>query len=41
MFQFWRRLPDEAPGVEDAIRTGKDCSIGEYPSISLAMNKAW
>jgi Transposase DDE domain group 1 len=27
--------------VEDAIRTGKDCGIGKYPSASLAMNKAW
>src|SRR6266700_5494597 len=26
--------------VEDAIRTGKDCGIGKYPSTSLAMNKA-
>jgi hypothetical protein len=27
--------------VEDAIRTGKDCGIGRYPSTSLTMNKAW
>jgi Transposase DDE domain group 1 len=27
--------------VEDAIRTGKDCGIGKYPSGSLTMNKAW
>jgi hypothetical protein len=27
--------------VEDAIRTGKDCGIGKFPSGSLAMNKAW
>jgi hypothetical protein len=27
--------------VEDAVRTGKDCGIGKYPSTSLAMNKAW
>jgi hypothetical protein len=27
--------------VEDAIRTGKDCGIGKYPSSTLAMNKAW
>ena len=27
--------------VEDAVRTGKDCGIGKYPSSSLAMNKAW
>ena len=27
--------------VEDAIRTGKDCGIGKYPSTSLAINKAW
>ena len=27
--------------VEDAIRTGKDCGIGKFPSNSLAMNKAW
>jgi hypothetical protein len=27
--------------VEDAIRTGKDCGIGKFPSTSLAMNKAW
>ena len=27
--------------VEDAIRAGKDCGIGKYPSTSLAMNKAW
>ena len=27
--------------VEDAIRTGKHCGIGKYPSESLAMNKAW
>jgi Transposase DDE domain group 1 len=27
--------------VEDAIRTGKDCGIGKFPSASLAMNKAW
>jgi Transposase DDE domain group 1 len=27
--------------VEDAIRTGKDCGIGKFPSHSLAMNKAW
>ena len=26
--------------VEDAVRTGKDCGIGKYPSTSLAMNKA-
>jgi len=26
--------------VEDAIRAGKDCGIGKYPSTSLAMNKA-
>jgi len=28
-------------GDEDAIRTGKDCGIGKYPSTSLAMNNAW
>ena len=27
--------------VEDAIRTGKGCGIGKFPSASLAMNKAW
>ena len=27
--------------VEDAIRTGKDCGIGKFPSGSLAMNTAW
>jgi hypothetical protein len=27
--------------VKDAVRTGKDCGIGKYPSTSLAMNKAW
>ena len=27
--------------VEDAIRTGKDCGTGKYPSTALAMNKAW
>jgi Transposase DDE domain group 1 len=27
--------------VEDAIRTGKDCGIGKFPSTSLAMNMAW
>jgi Transposase DDE domain group 1 len=27
--------------VEDAIRTGKDCGIGKYPSTALAMNQAW
>jgi hypothetical protein len=27
--------------VEDAIRTGKDCGIGKFPSASLARNKAW
>ena len=27
--------------VEDAIRTGKDCGLGKYPSTSPAMNKAW
>jgi len=27
--------------VEDAIRTGKDCGIGKYPSTALGMNKAW
>jgi hypothetical protein len=27
--------------VENAIRTGKDCGIGKFPSTSLAMNKAW
>jgi hypothetical protein len=26
---------------EDAIRTGKDCGIGKYPSTSLTMKKAW
>jgi len=26
--------------VEDAIRAGKACGIGKYPSTSLAMNKA-
>jgi Transposase DDE domain group 1 len=26
--------------VEDAIRTGKDCGIGKFPSTSMAMNKA-
>jgi hypothetical protein len=27
--------------VEDAIRTGKDCGIGKFPSSSMAMNRAW
>jgi len=27
--------------VEDAIRTGKDCGIGKFPSHSLALNAAW
>jgi len=27
--------------VEDAIRTGKDCGLGKFPSTALAMNKAW
>jgi hypothetical protein len=27
--------------VEDAIRTGKNCGIGKFPSGSLGMNKAW
>ena len=27
--------------VEDAIRTGKDCGIGKFPSSSMTMNKAW
>jgi hypothetical protein len=27
--------------VEDAIRTGKDCGVGKFPSTSLAMNKTW
>ena len=27
--------------VDDAIRTGKDCGIGKFPSTALAMNKAW
>ncbi len=27
--------------VEDAIRTGKDCGIGRFPSQQMAMNKAW
>jgi len=27
--------------VEDAIRTGKDCGIGKFPSHDLALNSAW
>ena len=27
--------------VEDAIRTGKDCGIGKFPSRDLALNSAW
>jgi len=27
--------------VEDAIRTGKDCGIGKFPSHNLALNAAW
>ena len=27
--------------VGDAIRTGKDCGTGKFPSTSMAMNKAW
>jgi hypothetical protein len=27
--------------VEDAIRTGKDCGIGKFPSCDLALNSAW
>jgi hypothetical protein len=27
--------------VEDRIRTGKDCGIGHFPSISIAINSAW
>jgi hypothetical protein len=27
--------------VEDAIRTGKDCGIGKFPSCDLALNAAW
>jgi hypothetical protein len=27
--------------VEDAVRTGKDCGIGKYPSTGLTMNNAW
>jgi hypothetical protein len=27
--------------VEDAIRTGKDCGIGKFPSCDFAVNSAW
>jgi hypothetical protein len=27
--------------VEDAIRTGKDCGIGKFPSHDFAINSAW
>ena len=27
--------------VEDAIRTGKDCGIGKFPSYDFAINSAW
>ena len=27
--------------VEDCIRTGKDCGIGQFPSHDFAMNSAW
>ena len=27
--------------VEDAIRTGKDCGIGKFPSHDFAVNSAW
>ncbi len=27
--------------VEDAIRTGKDCGIGKFPSHLLSLNRAW
>lgn len=44
----WRANPaylDAAPRVharvEDAIRTGKDCGIGRFPSHDFAINSAW
>jgi hypothetical protein len=27
--------------VEDRVRTGKDCSIGRFPSHNFAVNSAW
>ncbi len=27
--------------VEDAIRTGKDCGLGRFPSFDFAINSAW
>ncbi len=27
--------------MEDAIRTGKDCGIGKFPSHDFAINSAW
>jgi Transposase DDE domain group 1 len=27
--------------VEDAIRTGKDCGLGKFPSHDFALNSAW
>ena len=27
--------------VEDAIRTGKDCGIGHFPSFDFGINAAW
>ncbi len=27
--------------VEDAIRTGKDCGVGKFPSHDFALNSAW
>jgi hypothetical protein len=29
------------PRVEDAIRTGKDCGIGYFPSFDSGINAAW
>jgi hypothetical protein len=36
------RCSSQGPrAVEDAIRTGKDCGIGKFPSCDFAVNSAW
>jgi len=29
------------PGLEDGIRTGKNCGIGRFPSHDFKLNTAW
>jgi hypothetical protein len=32
---------ESMPGVEDGIRTGKDCGLGRFPSFDFGINSAW